>query len=147
MGDEWLRESLEKLHEALQEIADLLRKTKAKASTDIKPAGSTVWDHYSQAYEARYKAAPVRNKKTNALCKQLVDRLGAEEAPQVAVFYLKHTGPLYVSSAHCLDLLVRDAEKLRTEWATGTVVLPKTRAQSVSDANRDLWERIERGEA
>jgi hypothetical protein len=62
---------------------------------------------------------PVRNSKTNAHLCQLVDRLGAEEAPQVAAFFLTHNKPLYVAARHPTNLLVQDAEGLRTQWATG----------------------------
>lgn len=77
------------------------------------------WDAYASAYHARYGAAPVRNAKVNGTLSRLVDRLGTEEAPQVAAFYLTHNKPFYVSSRHSTDLLLRDAEGLRTEWATG----------------------------
>ena len=50
-----------------------------------------------------------------------VKRIGADEAPGVARSYLNSRNGLYVSSKHCVDLLLRDAEKLRTEWATGNV--------------------------
>ena len=40
-------------------------------------------------------------------------------AAAVANFYLSHSDALYVRSGHTLDLLVRDAEKIRTEWLTG----------------------------
>ena len=86
-----------------------------------RPApGSETWEHYSKAYSSKYGVAPVRNQKTNSQVAQLVKRLGASEAPFVAEHYLTHRHSLYVSAKHCLDLLVRDAEKLRTEWATGT---------------------------
>ena len=37
----------------------------------------------------------------------------------VAAWYLRHGDRAYPRGGHCLDLLIRDAEKLRTEWATG----------------------------
>lgn len=80
-----------------------------------------VWNAYSQAYEKRYGVPPVRNRKVNGQLAQVVERLG-QEAPAVATFYLGHNKGLYVSSRHCVDLLLRDAEGLRTEWATGRKV-------------------------
>lgn len=53
---------------------------------------------------------------------QLVDRLGRDDAPLVAGFYVQHSNSLYVASGHSIGLLLRDAEKLRTEWATGRKV-------------------------
>jgi hypothetical protein len=40
----------------------------------------------------------------------------------VASFFLQHKDSLYVKSGHALQLLLRDATKIRTEWATGKFV-------------------------
>lgn len=85
-------------------------------------AGSPVWDAYESAYESRYKTKPVRNAKTNSLCTQLVKRLGADDAPEVARFFLSHRDAYYSKRGHPLTSLVADAEKLRTEWATGRLI-------------------------
>jgi hypothetical protein len=37
----------------------------------------------------------------------------------VAAFYLTHNGQRYVAAMHPVGLLLMDAEKIRTEWATG----------------------------
>lgn len=78
------------------------------------------WDAYTNAYKDRYGAEPVRNAKVNGILSRFVERLGEEEAPLVAAFYLTHNRPIYVSARHATDLLLRDAEGLRTEWVTGT---------------------------
>ncbi|MCY3732941.1 MAG: DUF1376 domain-containing protein, partial [Chloroflexi bacterium] len=78
-----------------------------------------VWEAYAPALLLRYGPEPPRNAKTNALLCQLVDRLGAEDAPHVAEFYLRHSARWYVEKGHSVAALVVDAEKLRTEWATG----------------------------
>ena len=50
----------------------------------------------------------------------LVDvRLDPREAPAVAAWYVGSDFGEYVRGGHCIELLVRDAEKLRTEWVTG----------------------------
>jgi len=86
------------------------------------PKSGPAWESYAAAYLRRYDVEPVRNASVNAhLCK-LVDRLGAEEAPHVAAWYVEHPDALYVRSGHCTELLVRDAAKLRTQWATQRVV-------------------------
>jgi len=54
----------------------------------------------------------------NGQLANLVSRLG-QEAPAVASFYLTHNRPIYVSARHAVDLLLRDCEGLRTQWATG----------------------------
>lgn len=93
------------------------------------------WLAYATAYKLKYGTFPVRNAKVNALLVQFVKRIPQEEAPRVAEFYLKHEGKLYVSSAHCVELMLRDSEKLRMEWATGR------RANGVDVAvGRSWWE-------
>ncbi len=52
--------------------------------------------------------------------RQLVSRLGAE-APAGAGWYPRHTNAFYVRAKHPVDRLLRDAEGLRTEWATGRI--------------------------
>ncbi|MBA3774660.1 MAG: DUF1376 domain-containing protein [Ramlibacter sp.] len=97
-----------------------------------KPEAPTTatWAAYSEAYAARYGQAPVRNATVNGLLANVVARLGGAEAPLVAAFYVGHQHRLYVSAGHALNLLVRDAEKLRTEWATGRQVTGTQAAQA-----------------
>lgn len=110
------------------------RRKKEKSSVSVVPTSRLVrlekgpsssktthtWEAYATAYRERYGAAPVRNAKVNGILSRFVERLGEEEAPQVATFYLTHNRPFYVSARHATDLLLRDAEGLRTEWVTGT---------------------------
>jgi len=100
------------------------KEKKEKSGGQVKtlpavPKSVATWEAYAEGYRRRYGVQPVRNSKTNAQLCQLVDRLGAEEAPQVAAFYLTHNQPRYVSARHPTNLLVQDAEGLRTQWATG----------------------------
>lgn len=81
--------------------------------------GSAAWDSYASAYFDRYGSEPVRNAKTNALIAQVVARIGEAEAPHVAAFFVRSNRGLYVSATHALDLLARDCEALRTQWARG----------------------------
>lgn len=76
-----------------------------------------IWEKYSSAYFNRYKTEPVRNAKVNANVSDLGKRLG-KEAPLIAQFYLDHHDSWYVKNLHPVSLLLRDAEKLHTEWAT-----------------------------
>jgi hypothetical protein len=77
------------------------------------------WKFYAGAYYRRYGTDPVQNATVNGQLAQLVKRLGAKEAPAVAQFFVSHNRGLYVSAKHPVNLLLRDAEGLRTEWATG----------------------------
>ena len=81
-----------------------------------------VWEAYSTAYLDRYGVPPKRNAKVNGQLKQVVDRLGKDEAPQVAAFYVTHNDQWYVKRLHPVDSLLKDAEALRTQWATGSKV-------------------------
>lgn len=92
--------------------------------TTALPKSQTTWEAYSEAYELRHGVAPIRNGRTNALLCQLVDRLGAEEAPLVAAFYLRVDTPLYVNARHPPSLLVRDCESLRTQLVAGSSRAP-----------------------
>jgi len=77
------------------------------------------WDAYRAAYIARYGVAPVRNATVNAQLANLVKRLGAEEAPLVATFYLGSQNAWFVKQGHSVGALLNKCEMVRTEWATG----------------------------
>jgi hypothetical protein len=91
-----------------------------------------IWESYSKAYSDRYKTAPVRNKTVNSQIKSIAARLG-EEAPEVVGFYVSHSNAYYVKAAHPVGLCLKDAEGLRTQWATGRVV---THREAVHADNR-----------
>lgn len=105
-----------------------LRTGKDSAGPATRPPTATgeTWTAYCGAYQTRYGVEPVRNAKVNGQLAQLVGRLG-DEAPAVAAAFVAHNNGLYVSAMHPTDLLLRDAEKLRTEWATRKTV---TRTQA-----------------
>ena len=119
--------------------------TKVKPLPAAKPPGETTnplnietWKAYAQAYRKRYKTDPVRNASVNGKLAQLVKRLGAE-APDVAAYYVHSNTANYTRDKHGVGLLLRDAEGLRTEWATGmrithTQAMQADRTQSNADA-------------
>jgi hypothetical protein len=106
----------------------------------------STWEAYSSAYEKRYRTAPVRNAMVNGQVSQLGKRLGSE-APQVAVFYVTHRDKFYERNRHPVSLLLKDAEKLRTEWATGEVETGRRQTHSEANAElaTELWRRNEEG--
>lgn len=114
----------------------------AKKLADSPPTGET-WSAYSDAYQERYKTEPVRNAKVNGQLLQFVKRLGAEEAPGVAAWYVASNNRFYVQKRHAVDCLLADAEGLRTEWATNTRVT-ETRAREADrlQTSGDMWSRI-----
>lgn len=116
-----------------------------------KPAGSDsgktvqTWAAYSRAYQERYGVEPLRNAKVNGQIGRLIDQVGIDEAPKIAEFYLTHNGGFYVSSGHCVDLLLRDCSKLRTEMVTGRKITRlEARSAEASDALRAQVGRVDR---
>lgn len=89
-----------------------------------KPASKSghVWSAYAAAYFDRYGVEPVRNAKSSALLTQLVDRIGTDDAAQVAAFYVTHNSAYYVQRGHSLQCLLADAESLRMQWMRGRQV-------------------------
>lgn len=112
------------------------------ATPKASPASKTgpTWAAYALAYERRYAIAPVRNAKSSALLSQLVDRIGAADAPEVAAYYVGHNSAYYVQRGHSLAALVADAEKLRTEWATKRQITnTEARRTERTQAGLDVW--------
>lgn len=89
---------------------------------------SEAWASYASAYEKRYGVPPVRNKQVNGQMANFITRIPIEEAPFVAAFFVEHDNALYRNAQHPVNLLLRDAESLRTQWATGRRVAPATAA-------------------
>lgn len=118
--------------------------------TEFQSICRQVWANYAQAYEKRYHAPPIRNAKANSLIKRFAQLVPHEEAGLIAAHYVRHNGQFYVSKLHPLELLVTDAAKLRTEWATGKM-MTATRARQVDQSGSmlDIVAEIkrERGEA
>ena len=92
------------------------------AKTPAQVANAAAWEAYSDAYQRRYQVEPLRNARTNGVIAQIVQRLGAEPAPEVLRFYLRHQDSHYVQRQHDLTLALRDAEALHTQWRRGLSV-------------------------
>ena len=101
--------------------APKIQSIKKSENKDLSPSHET-WEAYSDAYERRYKAKPVRNATVNGQISSFIKRIGFDEAPMVAAFYVYHNNSFYVQKMHTVGLLLADAEKLRTEWATNRQV-------------------------
>lgn len=104
-------------------------KPKQKPKTEAQIANTNTWDAYTIAYLERYGVEPVRNAKVNAQIAQLVQRLGADEAPQVAMFYVTINDSFFIRASHEFGLLVARAEGIRTQWITGRQVNAVTARQ------------------
>lgn len=89
----------------------------AVLESNLQAACRETWKLYSNAYFARYNTQPTRNQKINTMVKQFVQRIGHEESPHVAAFYVSHNEQFYVKKTHSVELMLKDAEGLRTQWA------------------------------
>lgn len=117
--------------------------TVAKSKSKDPAPTTAIWEAYAESYHRRYGTDPVRNAKVNGQLAQLLQRLGADEAPAVAAWFVGHSNRFYVQKMHSVDCLLADAEKLRTEWATGRRVT----ATAANEADRmqeagDMWGRL-----
>lgn len=92
----------------------------ASASKESRTA--KVWSAYSAAFKERYGVEPVRNARVNGQLCKFLDAVPADEAPGISASYVRSSRSIYVSAKHPVSLLLRDAEGLRTEWATGRQV-------------------------
>lgn len=122
-------------------IIELLEKieknTRKKAPVKSGVSGAETWSVYSNSYFVRYQSEAPSNARNNSLCLQLVKLVGEQEAPYVANYYVRHNDAFYVQAMHPLNLLVRDAQKLHTEWKTGTQ-MTGTKARGIERQQNNL---------
>ncbi|SBP87496.1 DUF1376 domain-containing protein [Thiomonas delicata] len=80
-----------------------------------KQLAEQLWQHYSEAFQSRYDAPPLRDGKVNYQLASLTRSLG-QQAPAVAVHYLQSNHDWYVRKGHDLGTLLADASKVRADW-------------------------------
>jgi hypothetical protein len=122
--------------------------------TALQAACKHTWAAYTQAFVQRYGVKPVRNAVVNANVKTLVKRLGHEEAPLVAAWYVEAVNESFVvKNSHGVGILANQAESFRTQWARGQAVTntaaqaaDKTSANfdAIEESKRMLRERLKR---
>lgn len=98
--------------------------------TELQAACRETFKAYQTAYFERYGTAHSDNAKVRSQIKQFVQRIGREESPLVSAWFVGHPASVYVQGLHVVGMLLRDAEKLRTEWATGRHVTATSARQS-----------------
>jgi len=96
--------------------------TKEELEAQMQEACKATWIAYRTAYRQRHGVDPVRNVKVNTNVRDLVKRLGREEAPQVAGWFLSVNENYAVKRMHDFGVLLAGAEAYRTQWATGRQV-------------------------
>lgn len=92
----------------------------APAKADA-PTNAT-WFAYADAYERRHGAPPPRSAQANGIIARLLKKIPAADCPGVAANYVSDNSALYVGGRHPLELLLRDAVKLHTNWITGRTI-------------------------
>jgi hypothetical protein len=90
-----------------------------KTRNSAPSATALVARAFGDAFFQRYGTDFPTSAKSNGQFRALVARIGKDDAPHVAAFYVKHNARWYVERGHSPGCLLIDAEKLRTEWATG----------------------------
>ncbi len=113
--------AVQKPQRKAKKLSTALSTAESKDKAPAQTSGTRAFLGYAEAYVKRYGEFPIRNARNNALLKRLVALLGDAEAGPVAGYYCGLDDRLYAGSGHCLSLLVRDAEKLRTLWKQGAV--------------------------
>ena len=111
--------------------------SKADLEAQMQEACRQTWAAYRTAYRVRHGVDPVRNAKVNTNVRDLVKRLGREEAPQVAGWFLGVNEQYAVKRMHDLGVLLAGAEAYRTQWATGRQVTT-TSAQHTDQTQSNL---------
>ncbi|CAH0174902.1 helix-turn-helix domain-containing protein [Stenotrophomonas lactitubi] len=110
--------------------------TKSEQEEQMQLACKATWAAYRAAYRIRHGVDPVRNAKVNTNVRDLVKRLGREEAPLVAGWFLSVNENFAVKRMHDLGVLLAGAEAYRTQWATGRQVTDTSaRQQDQTQAN------------
>lgn len=104
-------------------------KAKDPEAEAAKEANAATWKAYADSYFNRYGADPVRNAKANKMISDIVKRLGADEAPQVAFHYVTINDAFYLRTLHDLGNLLAKCESIRTQWATGNQMTSVTARQ------------------
>lgn len=130
----------------LELVSDVVPKSKGEKpaalsadETALQAACRETWAAYSAAYAVRYGTPPVRNQQVNAKVKAFVQRIGHDEAPAVARFFVERvTERFVVTKCHDVGLLLSGAEGYRTQCVTNQA-MTATRAQQAdqSQANFD----------
>lgn len=129
------------------EILPAVQTKQPENRTDQSAANRAVWQAYCQAYIGRYGVEPLRNAKLNGQIAQFVRLVGADDAPQLAAYYLRHNNGFFVQRRHDFGLLLQSAQQIRTDWLrgeqmTGTAARQAESAQSNFETmNRVLAER------
>jgi hypothetical protein len=105
------------------------------------------WANYAMAYRKRYNIWPAWNAKAGANLSSLIDRIGADDAPRVAAFYVCINDARLIRECHPLGILLSGCEGYRTQYLTGRQINGVTaqqleRKQANFEAGEEAARRI-----
>jgi hypothetical protein len=109
------------------------------------PLTGQTWEAYSQAYLMRYGVEPTRNATVNGQLANFVKRVGKEDAPHVAAFYLHSNDQWHIKQRHSIADLCKASESLHTAWKIGGH-MTSTQARQIdkSKSNLNAFEQLMR---
>lgn len=84
-----------------------------------EPVTNPVWDAYADEYRKRYGVQPIRNRTVNGQLAQFVQRVGQQDAPDIARFFVTLDERFYCQGRHTVGQMLSDAEKLAPMWQGG----------------------------
>lgn len=120
----------------LGEVQKPPRRAKPAPDAELQAACRATWQAYSDAYEFRHGAAPIRDATANSAIKRFCKSVPRAEAPDIARFFVQNSHGFYVAKMHPPTILAQDAAKLRTEWATGHQITQTQAMQTDKTASR-----------
>ena len=118
-----------------QSVEILAPNSVAKTETELQAACRATWAAYSASYAQRYGTAPVRNASVSSRIKQFVQRIGYDESPAVAGYFVDSvTEPFVLRKVHDVGLLLSGAEGYRTQWASGRTANAQPNRQEAQES-------------
>lgn len=114
-------------------------KPRAPLGAEQQEANIDTAKAFRYAYHDRYQAEYPESAKFRRMVSEFVKRVGMENAPALAAFYVRLEEPLYVRAGHQFDLCLRDAEKVAMRFTT------RERTRAESDRTRRSWLDSEEG--
>jgi hypothetical protein len=139
--------------ERARKAAMAQRATKSSKKSSAKPARAmspkpknepptaATWEAYKEAFFAKHSTWPADGRKVRGQIKQLIERVGAADAPHLARYYLTREDARYTHKSHDFGLLLMDSHALHTQWKTNQpVTFTQARKQEQSSQQNDKSE-------
>lgn len=109
----------------------------------VPAATEGVWNAYSTAYKAKYGHLPLDNVELRSMMKNYLKKVPISEAEDLVRFFVNHPDKFYTLNRHPFGFLLRDVQRLHSEWKRGGGGPPPS--PKTAHAQSQL-ERIRRGE-